>query len=194
MKETKWIYANNEDNSSRYLLGTEGERPIFCFGINPSTAEPNAVDNTIRKVTKISEHNDYDSWIMLNVFPVRATKFDDLGKNQKLTEKEQSEHKKNLEFIKDTLSRYEKVDIWLAFGNHIFHRDYLPNCFVDIYNELSGFEINWFMVKKNKSGAPAHPLYQKDDADLKSFDPSELINKKIPEFYTKLEKKKKKIK
>ena len=69
---------------------------------------------------------------MLNVFPIRATKFDDLSKNQKLTEKEQSEHKKDLEFIKDTLSRYEKVDIWLAFGDHIFHRDYLPGCFVDI--------------------------------------------------------------
>ena len=93
MKETKWIYANNEDNSSRYLLGTEGERPIFCFGINPSTAEPNAADNTIRKVTKISEYNNYDSWIMLNVFPVRATKFDDLSKE--LSEKEKKEHAKN---------------------------------------------------------------------------------------------------
>ena len=55
-------------------------------------------------------------------------------------------------------------------------------------------EISWYMVKTNKSGAPAHPLYQKDDADLKLFNPSELINEKIPEFYTKLEKKKKKIK
>lgn len=187
MKEIKWIYANNEDNSSRYLLGTEGERPIFCFGINPSTAEPNAVDNTIRKVTKISEHNNYDSWIMLNVFPVRATVFDDLSKE--MTDNENLEHKKNIDFIKNTLSKYGKVDIWLAFGDHIFHRDYLPGCFVDIYNELSDIEINWYAIKTNNSGAPAHPLYQSDDSELIEFDPESFIEIKIENFKKKLERK-----
>ena len=56
---------------------------------------------------------------MLNVFPVRATKFDDLSKE--LSEKEKKEHAENLKYIKKTLSKYDKVDIWLAFGNHIFH-------------------------------------------------------------------------
>lgn len=179
MTESKWIYANNEDNTSRYLLGTEGQRPIFCFGINPSTAEPNAVDNTIRKVTKISEHNNYDSWVMLNVFPVRATKFDDLSKE--LSEKEKKEHAENLKYIKETLSKYDKVDIWLAFGNHIFHRDYLREYFVEIYEELSKSEVNWYITKENKSGAPAHPLYQKNNSELNKFD-------KIDEFIKKLKK------
>lgn len=168
MAECKWIYANNEDNTSRYLLGTKGKSPILCFGINPSTAEPNATDNTIRKVAKISEHNNYDSWIMMNVFPVRATTFDNL--NKELTDKEKNEHTENLKYIKDILNKYDKIDIWLAFGNHIFHRNYLSDYFVEIYEELSKHEVNWYITKENKSGAPAHPLYQKNDSKLIKFE------------------------
>ena len=168
MKETKWIYENNEENSSRYLLGIEGEHPIICFGINPSTAEPNDVDNTIRKVIKISEHNNYDSWIMMNVFPVRATSFDNL--NKELTDKEKNEHTENMKYIKDILNKYDKIDIWLAFGNHIFHRNYLPGYFVEIYEELSKHKVNWYITKENKSGAPSHPLYQKNDSKLIKFE------------------------
>ena len=165
MAENNWIYSNNEDNTSRYLLGVEGEKTIFCFGVNPSTAEPNAADATIRKVTKIAQHNNYDSWMMLNVYPVRATKFDDLTKKLDV-----AEHNRNIETIKNVLSNHKKADIWLAFGNHIFHRDYLKKCFVEIYESLSEFEINWYATKVNKSQAPAHPLYQKNESEFIKFD------------------------
>lgn len=187
MAENKWIYANNEDNTSRYLLGTEGKRPIFCFGINPSTAEPNATDPTIKKVIKISEHNNYDSWIMMNIFPVRSTVFDNL--NKELTDEGKLEHTKNIDFIRTTLSKYDKVDIWLAFGDHIFDRSYLPNCFVEIYDALSDIEINWYATKLNKSGAPVHPLYQKDDSDFIKFDSDRFIKDEIEKFNKKLERK-----
>ena len=58
---SKWVYVNNEDNTSRYLLGIEGSNPIVCFGINPSTAEPNALDPTMRKIDSIASFNGYDS-------------------------------------------------------------------------------------------------------------------------------------
>ncbi len=41
---TKWIYENDQDNQIRYVLGTRGENPLLCFGINPSTAKPNNLD------------------------------------------------------------------------------------------------------------------------------------------------------
>ena len=44
----EWIYVNNDDNTSRYVLGTKGDKPVFCFGINPSTAEPNNLDPTLK--------------------------------------------------------------------------------------------------------------------------------------------------
>lgn len=86
-----------------------------------------------------------------------------------------------MKYIKKTLSKYDKVDIWLAFGNHIFHRDYLREYFVEIYEELSKSEVNWYITKENKSGAPAHPLYQKNNSELNKFD-------KIDEFIKELKK------
>ena len=34
----KWIYAPNFYSEYRYILGTRGENPLICVGINPSTA------------------------------------------------------------------------------------------------------------------------------------------------------------
>ena len=42
----KWIYAPNFYSEYRYILGTRGKNPLICIGINPSTAEPDNLDNT----------------------------------------------------------------------------------------------------------------------------------------------------
>lgn len=161
----EWIYINNHDNSSRYALGTKGEKTLFCFGINPSTASPEKPDSTIRKVDSISRSNGYDSWIMLNVYPKRDTVFENLSDVVSDTE-----HQKNIETILEILSSHQEVDIWVAFGNHIYDRDYLFICLMDIYRNLSGIKTNWFATGVNKTGAPKHPLYQKNNAQLEPFD------------------------
>lgn len=164
-KSTEWIYINNEDNSIRYVLGTKGKKTLFCFGINPSTATPDDLDPTLKRVESIAKHNGYDSWIMFNVYPKRDTIFDDL--EERIND---SEHIKNLDVIIETLEEYQKIDIWAAFGNHIYERKYLPTCFKDIYDKLPKNNITWFATGVNKSGAPKHPLYQKNTAQLVAFD------------------------
>lgn len=165
MNETTWIYRTNTDNSIRYVLGTKGTKTLFCFGINPSTATPEKLDPTIKKVESIARHNGYDSFIMLNVYPKRDTVFEDLEKTIN-----DFEHLKNIEAITEVLSEYGKLDIWAAFGNHIYDREYLPICFKDIYSKLPQGKIKWFATGVNKSGAPKHPLYQKQTAKLINFD------------------------
>lgn len=161
----EWLYINSDDNSSRYVLGTKGQHPLFCFGINPSTAEPNALDATLRNVQNIALNNGYDSWIMFNIYPKRDTIFENLH----FTANDE-EHKKNIEHILNTLKQYETADIWVAFGDHIYDRDYLPVCLKDIYLKLIDLNINWYTTKINKSGAPKHPLYQKKTSKLFAFD------------------------
>ena len=39
---TKWLYVPNFYSEYRYILGTRGEKPLICVGINPSTAAPDA--------------------------------------------------------------------------------------------------------------------------------------------------------
>lgn len=164
-KCTEWIYINSDDNSIRYVLGTKGQKTLFCFGINPSTATPNNLDPTLKKVEQIAKHNGYDSWIMFNVYPKRDTVFEDLEESIN-----NAEHIKNLQVILETLADHSQIHIWAAFGDHIYDRKYLPTCFKDIYCKLPIKNITWFATEVNKSGAPKHPLYQKNTARLTVFD------------------------
>ena len=38
----------------RYILGTAGKKPLITIGINPSTAEPDNLDNTLKSVERIA--------------------------------------------------------------------------------------------------------------------------------------------
>ena len=161
----EWIYINNQDNSIRYVLGTKGDKTLFCFGINPSTATPDKLDPTLKKVESISNYNGYDSFIMFNVYPKRDTDFEKLEKNLN-----NAEHIKNIEIISKTLSNYSELNIWVAFGDHIYDRKYLSTCLIDIYNKLPNRNRKWLATGVNKSGAPKHPLYQKNTSTLVEFD------------------------
>lgn len=81
-----------------------------------------------------------------------------------------NEHLKNFEVVMQTIADYSSLDIWVAFGNHIYDRKYLPFCFKDIYSKLPKSKIKWFTTGLNKSGAPKHPLYQKNESILIGFD------------------------
>ena len=63
-----WLYVPNHYAEYRYILGTAGSRPLICVGINPSTAAPNDLDNTLKSVERIALHNGFDSFIMFNVY------------------------------------------------------------------------------------------------------------------------------
>ena len=50
----RWLYAPCLYSEYRYILGTRGEKPLICIGINPSTAKPDALDNTLKSVERIA--------------------------------------------------------------------------------------------------------------------------------------------
>ena len=79
----KWLYAPNFYSEYRYILGTRGKNPLICIGINPSTAKPDALDNTLKSVERIALGNGFDSFIMFNVYAQRATSPDDMEKDFK---------------------------------------------------------------------------------------------------------------
>ena len=77
----KWLYVPDFYTEYRYILGTRGKKPLICIGINPSTAAPDALDNTLKSVSRIAGGNGYDSWIMFNVYAQRATRPEDMDRN-----------------------------------------------------------------------------------------------------------------
>ena len=74
----KWLYIPDHYAEYRYLLGTRGENPLICIGINPSTAAPGDLDNTLKSVERIAAGNGYDSFLMFNVYAQRATRPEDM--------------------------------------------------------------------------------------------------------------------
>ena len=70
---TRWLYVPDHYSEYRYILGTRGNHPLICIGINPSTAVPDRLDNTLKSAERIAQHNGYDSFLMFNVYAQRAT-------------------------------------------------------------------------------------------------------------------------
>ena len=77
---SRWLYIPDFYSEYRYILGTVGKRPLITIGINPSTAAPDALDNTLKSVQRIALGNGFDSFIMFNVYAQRATNPDQMDK------------------------------------------------------------------------------------------------------------------
>ena len=162
----KWLYAPNFYSEYRYILGTRGERPLICIGINPSTARPDALDNTLKSVERIALGNGYDSFLMFNVYAQRATSPDDMERrcNEAL-------HRENLEAFRYVLSLSREPAVWAAWGAIIEKRDYLPRCLRDMLAAGEEYGARWFCAGPiSKKGHPHHPLYLRKDEILRPFD------------------------
>ena len=75
-----WYYEPHTYQPYRFVLGRVGRHPLVCIGINPSTAQPGALDPTLKSVERLAAANGFDSWIMFNVYPQRATDPNDMDK------------------------------------------------------------------------------------------------------------------
>ena len=168
----KWIYAPNFYSEYRYILGTRGKKPLICIGINPSTAEPGNLDNTLKSVERIALGNGFDSFIMFNVYAQRATDPDTMEKKCNLRL-----HKENLEAFRYVLSISERPAVWAAWGAIIEKRDYLAGCVRDMVTVGQEYGAGWYCAGAiTKKGHPHHPLYLRKDEKLKPFDIEGYLN------------------
>ena len=162
----RWLYAPNFYSEYRYILGTRGKNPLICIGINPSTAEPDNLDNTLKSVERIAHGNGFDSFIMFNVYAQRATSPDDMEKkcNPVL-------HEENMKAFRYVLSISENPTVWAAWGAIIEKRKYLPDCVRDMLQAGEEHGATWVCAGAiTKKGHPHHPLYLRKDEKVKPFD------------------------
>ena len=165
----RWLYVPDFYTEYRYILGTKGKFPLICIGINPSTAAPDDLDNTLKSVSRIAAHNGYDSWIMFNVYAERATNPDDMDAscNERL-------HRENMRAFEYILSHVEKPHrpaVWAAWGTIIEKREYLKDCVLDMVRIGKKYGAEWLCAGKcSVKGHPHHPLYLKKDEEVRAFD------------------------
>ena len=169
----KWLYVPPFYSEYRYILGTRGKNPLICIGINPSTAEPDNLDNTLKSVERIALGNGFDSFIMFNVYAQRATNPDTMERTCNL-----QLHKENLDAFRYVLSISEKPAIWAAWGAIIEKRKYLPACVRDMLEAGKEYGASWYCAGAiTKKGHPHHPLYLRKDEKIKPFDVSTYLDK-----------------
>ena len=162
----KWLYAPNFYCDYRYILGTRGQNPLICIGINPSTAKPNDLDNTLKSVERIAIGNGFDSFIMFNVYAQRATDPDAMEKTCNVLL-----HQENMAAFRYILSISQKPVVWAAWGTIIEKRDYLSQCLLDMVEIGQEYDAKWVCAGKcSKKGHPHHPLYLRKDELVRPFD------------------------
>lgn len=166
----RWLYVPDFYTEYRYVLGTRGQNPVICAGINPSTAQPDQLDPTLQSVSRISYSNNYDSWLMFNVYAQRATIPDDMD-----LERNELLHRENMNAFQSLLE-YASSDenipvIWAAWGTIIEKRRWLKSCVVDMFTIAESYHAQWVCAGKcTKNGHPHHPLYLKKDESFHPFD------------------------
>ena len=161
----RWLYVPPYYTEYRYILGTRGENPLICIGINPSTAQPGDLDNTLKSVERIALGNGYDSFTMFNVYPQRATDPNDMDKvpDRALCDE-------NLRWLRAVLAETEPT-MWAAWGTLIEKRDYLPGLMREMVALTRERDIPWVTFgKRSKKGHPHHPLYLRKDSTPEPFD------------------------
>jgi len=164
---SRWLYIPDRYSEYRYLLGTRGARPLICIGVNPSTARPDALDNTLKSAERIALYNGYDSFLMFNVYAQRATDPDDMDRT--LNPLLHGENMKAFEWLLAQLSG--PPALWAAWGAVIEKRAYLPGCVLDMAAIGKRYGAAWYTAgKRSKAGHPHHPLYLKKDSPLDPFE------------------------
>nr|WP_243752242.1 DUF1643 domain-containing protein [Leucobacter weissii] len=167
-----WLYENNGDNSARFVLGTVGENPLVCFGINPSTAVPGALDPTVRRVAGFAAGGGYDSWVMLNVYPQIAT--DPKGIHRTFDPSLKSANEQSIE----RLIAGRPLGVLAAWGGLIESRGYLPTLLADIVSITDAAGRTWMSLGELLgSGHPRHPSRARGDLPLQPFDVSSYLSR-----------------
>ena len=151
MSDRTWIYEPSPDNGARTLLGTEGERPLVCIGVNPSTAAPGNLDRTVATVGRVAAYAGFNGFMMLNVYAQRATDPHDIHLTL-----DHELHDWNLRSIASFVDG-RNLTVWAAWGTLIRKRAYLPGLLTEIVALPELSNCRWrSRGNRSKAGHPHH--------------------------------------
>ena len=166
MTNYKEITMEADGDNIRFVLLKSGERMLYVFGVNPSTATESRPDPTMRKIIGFAIRNGFEGFAMMNLYPLRSTNPYDLPK-----EIDEELHQRNLAAIKEVFGNKRNPEVLLAFGNSICAASYLRNCLRDIVAILQPLCPKWKQIGNlTKKGNPRHPSRASYSLELEDFD------------------------
>jgi len=129
------------------------KKHVLFIGLNPSTADEEVDDPTIRRCLNFAKKWGYGGFIMVNLFAYRTTLASNLKKVKYPVGKDNDKYIMTLSKKADTT-----VAAWGNNGN-LYDRD----------KQVLSFIPNLMCLKVNKSGQPSHPLYLSKNLKLTKF-------------------------
>jgi hypothetical protein len=154
----------------RFSLGQDGNRRLFVLGLNPSTADTEKSDQTIRKVKGfVKKQNKFDGFVMLNLCPLRSTNPNALPKLE--DDELICLAKYNCKAIQGILEQENAPTVWAAWGNNIEKRPYLFEYLQTIVKTALNRKADWKMCgEMTKLGHPRHPTRLGYEIEFRRFD------------------------
>ena len=152
-----WRWLNAVDGAGHRL----GE-PLSCLFVmlNPSTADGDKDDPTIRRCVSFAKREGYDRLDVVNLFAHRAT---DPREILRMLDKDEPYGPRNQAVIQRAVSDAGViVCAWGAHGNHLEHDQ-------TVLGWLQGWDVPMKCLGRTLDNHPRHPLYVKGDARLEPF-------------------------
>jgi hypothetical protein len=147
------LYASDCDGRWRFVLGQSGACPLYVIGLNPSTATQERADTTIAKVVRVARQHGYEGFVMLNLYPVRATDCRTLP-----VKPDPQAYCENLDQIERIIGAAKAPVIWAAWGSGIRIHDYFLSAVHTLAVRLQPFAPTWIHFGSlTKAGHPRHP-------------------------------------
>jgi hypothetical protein len=159
--ETVYSATISEDGLYRYRLGRSwghGELMAWVM-LNPSTADAEVDDPTIRRCMSLAKREGYDGIEVLNLYGLRATK------PKHLLDHPDPEGPQNLRHWDSVLQNHRVGMVVAAWGAHA-GMGHLPAS-VAADHWRSG--VSWRCLGITGAGYPRHPLYVRGDTELIRF-------------------------
>ena len=149
----------SDDRVHRYTLTRvwDRSREVAMFiGLNPSTADETQDDPTIRRCTRFARDWGFGGLVMTNIFAFRSTDPNGMKAARDPVGPDNDDH-----ILKMAMHAGVIVCAWGAHGVFMDRG-------LEVVELLRGFKLKIF--KTTKSGMPVHPLYQRADAPLKTYE------------------------
>lgn len=173
--EDQYIYETNADNTARFVIGTKGKNPLIVMSINPSVGSPTRTSPTLGTVRHIAADYGYDSWIILCLYPQRATHLNELDQNANPQLVEENE-----KVIKEILSQFPDHKIWAAWGTHYHARFFFPQCLKKIVEIANEYHESWMHYGPlDEDDTPRYCLYLENGEGWYPFDVEAFLKKTL---------------
>ena len=144
-----------EEQTHRFALGrvaeASGQRPPFIsICMNPSFADQTQSDKTVNRLIKASMDNDHHGWMMLNLYPERATN------PSNLSPYDPGLSKANCSVVSQQLRTFGVSEVHGAWGD--LKHPTLQQAKVDVLETLDQLGVRVFTFDGlTATGNPRHP-------------------------------------